>query len=340
MAKLRKLALLGALLALGLASSEVSAQGADIQNRLLRLSTANPAEHPQTVGAQRFADIVKERSGGKINVRVFHSSQLGSDYTAQTALQSGTLDMMTGTTNSLMGIVPEMGAIDLPYVFQNFDEVDAILAGPVGQTLFSKLPEKGMVPLGWMEQGFRVFHTTKKLIKTVDDFKGLKLRVQPTAVSVAVVNALGANAVPMPFQETYTALEQGAIDGMDNPLPNIVISKFYELNKNISITNHMYQPVWLGISKITWNKLSDAEKKILNDAGREASDFQRKLARDYTAKVIDQLKAQGCTVYEIPPADIAAMRATQKDVVAKFSQAIEPAATLLNQELAKYRSRK
>ena len=340
MAKLRKLALLGALLALGLASSEVSAQSADIQSRLLRLSTANPAEHPQTVGAQRFADLVKERSGGKINVRVFHSSQLGSDYTAQTALQSGTLDMMTGTTNSLMGIVPEMGAIDLPYVFQNFDEVDAILAGPVGQMLFSKLPEKGMVPLGWMEQGFRVFHTTKKLIKTVDDFKGLKLRVQPTAVSVAVVNALGANAVPMPFQETYTALEQGAIDGMDNPLPNIVISKFYELNKNISITNHMYQPVWLGISKISWNKLSDAEKKILSDAGREASDFQRKLARDYTAKVVDQLKAQGCTVYEIPPTDIAAMVATQKDVIAKFSQAIEPAVTLLNQELAKYRSRK
>lgn len=338
MGRIMTAVLLGAAFALGAPSSATWAQ--DIQSRILRLSTANPTDHPQTIGAQRFADLVRERSGGKLNVRVFHSSQLGSDYSSQSALQGGTLDLMTGTTNSLMGIVPEMGAIDLPYVFRTYEEVDAVLSGPLGEKLFALLPPKGMVPLGWMEQGFRVFHTTKRLIKTADDFKGLKLRVQPTPVSVAVVNSLGGNAVPMPFQETYTALEQGAIDGMDNPLPNIIISKFYELNKNISITNHMYQPAWLGISKMTWDKLSDTEKKILSDAGREASEFQRKLARDYTAKVVDQLKSLGCTIYEIPPEEAAKMQSTQKDVVAKFSQSIEPTVKLMNEELAKYRKGK
>jgi TRAP-type transport system periplasmic protein len=341
MANIGKAAVISALLALGLAATEVSAQGAEnIQNRVLRLATANPADHPQTVGAQKFADLVKERTGGKIQVRIFHSGTLGTDLTNISALQGGTLDLHIGTADSLMSNVPEFAAINLPFVFRTDGEVDHILAGPVGDLLFSKLPAKGIVGLGWMEQGFRVYHTTKTPIRKADDFKGLKLRMQQTSLSVAIANALGANAVSMPYGDTYTALEQGAIDGMDNPLINISVAKYYEINKHISITNHMYQPAWLGISKITWDKLSDTEKKIVREAGLEASKFQRDRARQQIGKIVDQLRSLGCNIYEFSPDEVAKMRGREDDVIAKFTKGIEPAVALLNEELGKYRRAK
>jgi TRAP-type C4-dicarboxylate transport system substrate-binding protein len=162
-------------------------------------------------------------------------------------------------------------------------------------------------------------HTGKKAITKADDFKGMKMRVIPTPIYVDFMNSIGANAVPMPFTETYTALEQGAIDGMTNPLLNILDGKYNEVSKHLTLTNHMYTPQVVIVSKKFWDKLSADEKKILQDAAQETAVFQRKVARDAAAKVIEEAKKKGMTVHELAPAEVEKIKERAKPVVAKYS---------------------
>ena len=150
-----------------------------------------------------------------------------------------------------------------------------------------------MVGLAYWDLGFREMHTRNKPVAKADDLRGLKMRVIPTPIYVDFMNATGANAVPMPFTETYTALEQGSIDGMTNPLLNIPDGKYDEVSKHLTLTNHMYTPQIVIVSKKTWDKLSEDERKILQEAATETAAYQRKIAREQAAKVLDQLKKAG-----------------------------------------------
>lgn len=307
--------------ALILSSGLASAQ---VQERTLRMSLANNKTHPQNLGAERFAELVSQKSGGKIQVKLFANGVLGPDVQGISAMQGGTLDMMVGTVNLLAGNIKEFTVLDFPFLFQTAKEADALVDGPIGQRLFAKLPERGLVGLAYFELGFRHFHTRNRPIRTADQLAGLKLRVQPAPMYIDLVNAFGANAVPMPFPETYGALEQGAIDGMSNPLINIADGKYYEVSKFVTITNHIYQPSWLGMSKKTYDKLSDEEKKIIVDAAQEARLYQRKTSREMEAVALETLKKNGMEVIVLPPAEIAKLREKAKPVLAKFSQTVGP----------------
>ena len=296
---------------------------ADIQERTLRLSSANNKGHPQVIGAEKFADLVAEKSGGKITVKIFAGGVLGPDLQNFSAMQGGTLDMNVGNASLLAGNVKEFAIFDFPFLFHNVQEAYAVMDGPVGKKLLDKLPERGLVGLAYWELGFRDINNAERPIEKVEDLEGLKMRVIPTPIYVDFMNAVGANAVPMPFTETYTALESGAIDGMTNPLINVKDLKFYEVTDYLTITNHMYNPQAVTISKITWDKLSADEKKIIQDAATEATAVQREAAQKASAEALEELKDE-MEVNELSPEELAKMQEKAKPVLEKYTADVGP----------------
>lgn len=297
---------------------------AQIETRTLRLSGSNSKTHPSSIGAEQFAKILGEKTKGKFTVKVYLNGVLGPDLQGISALQGGTLDMMYGTPNLLAGNVKEFAAFDLPFLFNSYEEADAIIDGPIGQQLFDKLEQRGIIGLTYLEFGFRHFHNRGEPIRTAEDFVGKKLRVQPSAVYVDLVNALGANATPMSYTEVFPALDQGAIDGLSNPLINILDGKYYDISKNLTLTYHVYQPAWIGMSKKTWDKLSDEEKALVKEAAREAALHQRKIARDMAEESVGKLKDLGMMVTILPDEEMMKMREKVKPVVEKHTLNIGP----------------
>jgi tripartite ATP-independent transporter DctP family solute receptor len=314
----RTFGLLAGLLLAGVALPAGLAHAQDIQERTIRLSCANNQGHPQVIGAEKFAELVEEKSGGKIEVKIFEGGVLGADLQNFSAMQGGTLDMNVGNASLLAGNVKEFAIFDFPFLFHNPEEAYAVMDGPVGKKLLDKLPERGLVGLAYWELGFRNINNAERPIEKVEDLEGLKMRVIPTPIYVDFMNGLGANAVPMPFTETYTALETGAIDGMTNPLINIVDSKFYEVTDYLTITNHMYNPQSVTISKITWDKLSDDEKKILQDAATEATAVQREASQKAAAEALTELEGE-MDVNELSAEELAKMQEKVKPVIEKYT---------------------
>jgi TRAP-type transport system periplasmic protein len=300
-----------------------AAHAADIQQRTIKFPSASNKGHPQVQGVEKFAELVKQKSGGKLTVNSYPGGTLGPDLQVVSAMQGGTVEMNVMNASLLAGNVKEMTLWDMPYLFNSAKEADAVADGPIGRKLLDKLEERGLVGLAYWDLGFRHMHTlAKKPIAKADDFKGVKMRVIPTPIYVEFMNALGANAVPMPFTETYGALESNAIDGMTNPLLNILDGKYNEVSKHLTLTGHMYTPQAVIVGKKFWDKLSADEKKILQDAATETATFQRKVARDEAAKTLDELKKRGMTVHELPAAEIAKIKERAQPVVDKFTKQI------------------
>jgi tripartite ATP-independent transporter DctP family solute receptor len=321
-----------------LTGTETTAQ---VQTRTLRFTAASSKGHPQVQGVEKIVELVAQKSGGKITVRTFPGGALGPDLQVVSAMQGGTIDLNVMNASLLAGNVKEMSVLDFPYLFESAQEADGVLDGPIGKTLIDKLPAKGLVGLAYWDLGFRQMHTRNKPVAKADDLRGLKMRVIPTPIYVDFVNAVGANAVPMPFTETYTALEQGAIDGMTNPLLNILDGKYQEVSKHLVLTNHMYTPQIVIVSKRTWDKLSEEERKILQEAATETTAFQRKVAREEAAKVLDEAKKAGMTIHQLPPEEIAKLRERAQPVMQKHTKDIgEEFVAQVKAEAEKMRGRK
>ena len=306
--------------AAGLLIAAVPSMAADIKERTIRFSFVNVKDHPQGQGAQKFADLVNQKTGGKISVKLFPGATLGGDVQTLSALQGGTVDMTVMNSGILVSLAKEYAVLDFPFLFNDAKEADAVVDGPVGKKLSDKLPEKGLIGLGYWELGFRQLNNSKRPITKVEDFQGLKIRVIQSPIYIDLFNTLGANAVPMPFPEVYTALEQKTIDGQENPLKNIESTKMYEVAKYVSLTRHVYNPQSLLISKKTWDKLSGDEKKIIQDAANETRDFQRKASRDAESQASDVLTKAGAVINPVAPAEIQRMRDKVKPVVEKFTK--------------------
>jgi len=214
--------------------------------------------------------------------------------------------------------VKEFAVFDLPFMFANSKEADAVVDGPFGKKMHAKLEEKGIVGLGYYELGFRHISNSKRAINKVEDLEGLKLRVIPNPINVDWVKALGANPTPLPFPELYSALEQKAVDGQENPVATINSAKLYEVQKNLVLTGHQYNPQSVIISKKFWEKLSAAEKKIVGDAVTESAKFQREKSRALEASILDNLKKNGMQVTQLPEAEMAKLRDKMRPVTAKY----------------------
>jgi tripartite ATP-independent transporter DctP family solute receptor len=318
--------------AMFLSASMAMAQ--DIQERTIKFGHLNNVDHPTSLGVKKFAEIVAAKSGGKIKVQEFASSQLGNELQQQSALQGGVQEMLVASTTSLNGIVKEFGLLDFPFLFANARQADALVDGPLGKMLSAKLPEKGVIVLAFFDLGFRNVTNSKRPIMKGSDLEGLKLRVIPNPVFLETFRTFKANPLPMPFAELYGALESKAVDGQENPFAVILSSKLYEVQKYVSGTNHVYATNPVQISKRFWDKLSPVEQKLLQDAAIEAQNYQRVVSREISGKALGELKAKGMIYNDLPPAELAKMRAEVKPVYDKFAAAYDPAVvTLFKTEL-------
>src|SRR5688500_2415860 len=286
----------------------------DIQERTIRFGHLNNADHPTSTGVKKFAELVAARSGGKITVKEFPASQLGNELQQQSAMQGGVQEMLVTCTTSLTGIVKKCGLLDFPFPFSNARQADAMVDGPLCKMISGKLAEKGVVVLGFFDLGFRNVTNSKRPIAKAEDLDGLKLRVIPNPVFLETFKTFKANPVPMPFAELYPALENKTVDGQENPYAVILSSKFYEVNKYVSGTNHVYATNPVQISKRFWDKLSPAEQKLLQDAAIEAQNYQRVASREVAGKAVAELKAKGMLHNEIAPAELARMRSEERRV--------------------------
>jgi tripartite ATP-independent transporter DctP family solute receptor len=294
------------------------AASAQVREQTLRWTTQNPADHPISQGGQKFAELVAQKSGGKMQVKLFPGGVLGGDVQVLSAVQGGTIDMTSMNSGILQGQVKEFAIVDFPFLFNDAKEADAIMDGPIGKALSDKLPEKGLVNLAYFDLGFRNVTNSKRLIKTADDIAGLKIRVIQSPIYIETFNALGANAVPMPFPEVYTALEQKTIDGQENPYTVIAANKINEVQKYLAATRHIYNPQSMFISKKTWDRLNKDEQDVLLAAAKEAQVYQRKVSRDAQDVALANLK-KTMEFSELPPAEIAKIRTKLKPVIDKFS---------------------
>ena len=300
------------------------AQAADIQTRLIRFGYGLNQDSNQGRAVQVFADEVAKLSGGKMKIRAVGAAALGSDVQMQQALIGGAQEMMVGSTATLVGITPEMALWDTPFLFNSGEEADQVLDGKTGQAIMHKLEDKGLVGLVYWENGFRNLTNSQKPVKGPEDLSGLKLRVMQNNVFLETFQRLGANAVPLPFSELFTALETKTVDGQENPYNTILSSKFYEVQKYLSITNHVYSPWIVTASKKWWDGLSADERDVLLKAAAVSRDFERKDTRAEADKALAQLKANGMQVNTVSPEAVQKMRETIAPVNAQIEKSVGP----------------
>ena len=305
--------------------TQVANAAGDIQERTIRWGHLQNEDHPLSKGVKKFAEIVAKNSGGKLKVKEFPSSMLGSETQEQSALQGGTQEMMSASTTTLVGIVKEFGVFDFPFLFANSKEADAVLDGPIGTRLLKTLPAHGLVGLAYWENGFRNVTNSKRPIKRAEDLDGLKIRVMQNPVYLDTFKTLGANPVPMAFGELFTALETKTVDAQENPFSIILANKFNEVQGYVSVTNHSYNSFIVLMSKKFWDKLSPTEQKILQEAAYEARDYERSVSRADSTRALEELKKKGMKVNDLSPKSLAHMRALLKPVSAKFAASYDPA---------------
>ncbi len=274
------------------------------QAQALKLTLGHGAApgNPRHEAAVKFAEVAKAKSGGRIDVQVAPSAQLGDDAAMVTALRTGALDMSANSQGAVANAVPEYAAFGMPFLFSGTAQAFKVLDGPLGKELSDKSAEKGLVVLGYWDNGIRHMTNSKRPITKVEDMKGLKMRTPPDAVLVDIMQSLGAEAQQIKFAELYVALQQGVVDGQENPLVNIHASKLYEVQKHLALTSHMFQMTPFLMSKRTWDKLSEADRKAVTEAAAEATAVQRKLSQESDDKLLGELKAKGVQVTTVDKA--------------------------------------
>jgi tripartite ATP-independent transporter DctP family solute receptor len=297
---------------------------AEYREHTFRLSTTTPKGAPAVDGMERFAQLVGERSGGKMNVRVFSNGQLGGDIQTVASLQGGVIDMTVLNAGLLTQLAPDFAILDFPFLITDPAISDRILDGSLGEKLNDLLPSKGLIGLAYWELGFRNLTNSRRPVKTLADIKGLKIRVLQSPLFIEVFGALGANPVPLPYPELYTALEQKVVDGQENPATQIWVGKLFEVQKYMTLSRHVYNPQAVLFSKPTWDKLNADERKLLLDVAREVALFERKLSRDADAKAVADIKKAGVIVDELAPGEVDKIRAAIRPVLDKFAAKINP----------------
>ena len=311
---------------------------AQFNNRVIKFTNGVNEDHPVGVGVKKMQEVLDAKTGGKMKINAFWGGAAGGDLPATQALRAGTQEMVCTSSSPLVGIVKELGAFDLPFLFANEKEADAVLDGPAGVYFNKKLEEAGLVNLAYWENGFRNLTNSKRPVTKVEDFDGVKVRVMQNNIFLDTFKTLGTNAVPMAFGEVFTALETKTIDGQENPFVTIETSKFNEVQKYLSVTRHAYTPFLVLYSKKLWDQLTPQEQAVLREAAKEGQKVQRAANRSLNEKSLASLKAKGMMVNEISPAEQARITAKIKPVYDKNVPAIgAEAITVVTDALKKVR---
>ena len=248
------------------------------------------------MAAEKFKELTEQYTSGSVKVTIFPNATLGDERTLLERMKMGIVDAGIITGGPIINFVPRFGAIDLPFLFRDPDHAYKVLDGPIGQSFFADMEKQGWKGLAYAERGFRNLTNSKKPVNSPDDIKGLKIRVMQNPVYVDSFKALGANAVPMAWTEALTGLQQGTIDGQENPLNVIVSFKLNESQKYMTITRHAYAPAPILMSMVTWKKLKANEQQAVLRAAKEAAEFERKFDNDSEAQWLKDLQSKGMIV--------------------------------------------
>jgi len=278
---------------------------AETKKIVIKISDGLSNQHPTHLGCIEFKRIVEQKLGDKYEVQVYSDAQLGDDVRATEAVRMGTLEMVATSASPLTGLVQEFNVFDLPFIITTTKAADAIFDGPVGAKLAKLLESKGFILLAYYENGFRDVTNSVHAIKSPADLKGLKIRTMQNPIHLAAWRALGANPTPMPFSEVFTAMQQNVIDGQENPIPTIYLSRYYEVQKYVTLTNHVYGPHILLINKKLFESFPPNDQKIMREAALASAKYQRSLNRKLATDDIAELKKSGMIVTELSPKELA-----------------------------------
>lgn len=276
--------------------------------------------HPTHFALVRFAELVSEKTNGEVKVEVYPDRQLGEEREMVEGLQFGSVDMAVVSTGPLLAFAPEIGIVDLPFLFRDSPHVYATLDGDVGKDLLGKFDTRGIHGLAWWENGWRHL-TAKKEISKPEDLTGLKLRTMQNPVHMAAFEKLGASPVPMVWGEVFTSLGQGVIDAQENPITVIYVNSLWEVQSHLMLTGHVYGPHVALFSKMKWDSLTPEQQTAVSEAAAEATGFQREKAAELEKDYLAKLKEKGMTVVEI---DTTSFRDALRDLAAS-QQNIDPA---------------
>lgn len=287
------------LLAAGLATGlALSAQAAT-----LKFASEAPRSDTQFIAGEKFSELLKARTNGALDAKVYADSSLGNSTAAISGVRGGTIDIIVSGSGNYTGLVPLLGVLDIPFTFKDSAHAYRVLDGKTGQELLDKLGEFGMKGLAYWDNGWRELTNSRGPVRTPADVKGLKVRTTGSPAHIEAFKLLGANPVPMPLAELYTALEMKTVDAQEHPLGVLWSAKLYEVQKHLTLTNHAYSALIVVMNKAKFDALPPAHQQALIDSAREAGNLQRKLNNDNTRIIIDNVKKAGLTVVEsIDPA--------------------------------------
>ena len=330
----------GALISAVLLAQNTVAFATEIQPdaQVLKISCGLAEGTPMVVGSQAFEEKLEELTDGRFDVQVYPNAELGDDTRVTEAVSMGTLEMCATTSSIFAGICPAVGLFDLPFLFTSTEGADEICDGEIGQAINQTIEENsGVHILCYYENGFRCITNSKHEIKTPEDLKGLKIRTPESDVFLATFEELGANPTPMAFSEVFTALQQGTIDGQENPLNTIYLNKFNEVQDYCTRTGHIYGVHVLIVNKDIYNNLSDEDKAAFDEAAAYASEVNRNLSRELDEDYCQKLKDAGMTVTELSSEEKAVWQEACQPVYEQFKGTIgEDLITKAQEIMAKY----
>ena len=287
-----------------------------------KLAENQPEGNPITEGMHKFADLVKEYTEGTVTIDVYSNAALTDEASSVDQLQLGSLDFSRVNTNSLAPTVDEFGVFAMPYLFTSTEQKYKALDGEAGDAVMAKLDDYGMVGLYFWEAGARCFYTTSKPIRTVEDLKGMKIRVQQTEVAISMVRALGAEATPMDYAEVFQGLQTGIVDGAENDFVSYYTSGHYEVAKYYSLDQHMAPPAVLLMSKASWDKMSEAQQEAVRKAAYEAAVWQRQAMQDYQQESRAACEAAGCEIIDVDVASFQQAVSSVYDEYPRYSEIV------------------
>ncbi|MGA7387312.1 MAG: TRAP transporter substrate-binding protein [Pseudolabrys sp.] len=290
------------------------------QKLILKASDVHPAGYPTVVAVEDLGKKLEKATNGRVTVAMYPSMQLGGEKEAIEQAQVGAIAFARVSVGALGPVIDDLNVFNLPYVFRNTTHMQNVIDGPIGQDLLDKVTNsgKGLIGLCWMDAGARNFYNTKKPIKTMADLKGLKVRVMGNPMFVDMANSMGGNGVAMGYDQVFSALQTGVVDGAENNPPSFVFDNHYQVAKFYTIDEHLIVPEMLVFSKKIWDTMSKDEQAALMKFSKEAQQEERKLWAEYEKQAMDKAKAAGIQIIEVSDADKKAFQDAVKPVWDKY----------------------
>ncbi len=290
---------------------------------VLRYAENQAQDYPTTQAAYKFAELVEQKTNGRIHIDVYHGGQLGDEKAVIEQLQFGAIDFTRVSISPLSEFEKSLNVLQLPYLYKDAAQMWRVLDGKIGENFLNSMEKNNLIGLSWFDAGARNFYDSKRPVTKLEDMKGLKIRVQESQLMMGMVAALGANATPMAYGEVYSGLQTGVIDGAENNWPSYDSVSHYEVAKYYVLDEHTRVPEMQLVSKSTWDKFSAEDKAIIKECALESAKLERELWAAKEKASEDKVRAAGCTITELAPGEKEKFQAAMAPLYAQFGAGYE-----------------